>query len=953
MNSFYLKIILPSILSILLFTITIFLVIIPQYRQSILNGKQEMIKELTNSASSILSKYESDERNGIISRDEAQKTAISRIQYLRYGEDNKDYFWVTDLHPNMIVHPYRPDLNGKDLTNFTDPHGNKLFVKFVETVNKSEHGFVEYMWQWKDDSLHIVPKLSYVKIFKPWGWVIGTGVYIEDVNKEINNLTNKLIWISVFISILIALLLLFISQQSLKIDRKRIEAEKELHESKEKYRTLVEASTEGLIMLIDGRISFLNSIISKITGYIPEELIYFPLHSIVSENNSKAVINTFSGKTVKEGKYELNINTKNGGFKEVLITSSTANLFGKLVNILIIKDLSIEKENIFSNIDYQKLVNILNLGFFRIKFDQNGKFLNANETAIKIFGFDNLNELSNLNFFNLPVNSDDRKILRKNLEENGYIKNKIFQILRKNNESAIVSVTIVTTENKNEGKTVCEGIIEDLTTVEKEKKELNDVITKLKSANFLIEQNVKEFVTPVTAISSDSTICEAAIALSKRKADCLLLKNNNNEFIGIITDSDIQKRVVALDLQPDNPVYLIMSSPVLYFDENTSLLDVINYSEEKKINHPVIKNSNGDVTGTLRIKGIFNILKDSLSYFTEDVKKAETVDELREYYRKMQQFIKPLILSDISVNHITSVLTSFSDSVTGKVIEIAIEESGTPPAAFSFICMGSEGRKEETLYTDQDNAIIYEDVPAENSDQVKKYFYKLGEIVCNSLNKIGYTFCNGNIMAKNPQWCQPLSKWQNYFAEWISTPEPQNLLDATIFFDFRNVYGNEEITNTLRNTIDSFKNKNSLFLYHMANNAYRTQFLQLHAGYISADKNSEPVDLKNAVSPVIMFARIYSLQNNIRLSNTLERISALKSKNIINESTAEELIFVYNYLMKLRFKNQIKLLNKSLPVSNIINIKKLIEIEHSILKKVLSLIPSFQNKIATDFRLNV
>ena len=173
MQKSFLKIILPAILSILLFILTIFLIIIPRYQKNIMIGKREMIKELTNSAWSILAKYENDQRDGLLTREEAQKTAGSRIEYLRYGEENKDYFWITDMTPVMIMHPFRNDLNGKDLTNFTDPHGKKLFVEFVETVKKSEHGYVDYMWQWKDDSLRIVPKLSYVKVFKPWGWVIG------------------------------------------------------------------------------------------------------------------------------------------------------------------------------------------------------------------------------------------------------------------------------------------------------------------------------------------------------------------------------------------------------------------------------------------------------------------------------------------------------------------------------------------------------------------------------------------------------------------------------------------------------------------------------------------------------------------------------------------------------------------------------------------------------------
>jgi signal transduction histidine kinase len=254
MNKAYLKIVLPTIFSIILFILTIFLIIIPKFKENIVNGKREMIKELTNSALSILSKYESDEVEGILTKKEAQEIAKSRIQYLRYGEENKDYFWITDLTPVMIMHPFRNDLNGKDLNDFTDPHGKKLFVEFVTTVKKSEQGYVDYMWQWKDDSLHIVPKLSYVKIFKPWNWVIGTGIYIEDVKKEIRSLTNRMIWLSAIISILIAVLLFYIIKESLGIEQRRIKAVKDLHESKEKFRTLVEAATEGLIMIIDGKI---------------------------------------------------------------------------------------------------------------------------------------------------------------------------------------------------------------------------------------------------------------------------------------------------------------------------------------------------------------------------------------------------------------------------------------------------------------------------------------------------------------------------------------------------------------------------------------------------------------------------------------------------------------------------------------------------------------------------
>ena len=277
-------------------------------------------------------------------------------------------------------------------------HGKKLFVEFVETVKKLEHGYVDYMWQWKDDSLNIVPKLSYVKIFKPWNWVIGTGIYIEDAKKEIASLTERMVYISIGISILIAFLLLYIFKQSMNIEQKRIHAEEELHESREKYKTLVEAATEGLIMLVDGRISFSNNVISKFTGYESSELLNRSMHDIISRNSNKDVIDTFSKDTVKEGKFELNLINKNGGFVEVLVTSSTTMFYGKTVNIIIVKDVSADKNSGLSTIDYQKLISTLNVGFFKARIDLKGKFLFANETAIKILGFDNFETLQALIF---------------------------------------------------------------------------------------------------------------------------------------------------------------------------------------------------------------------------------------------------------------------------------------------------------------------------------------------------------------------------------------------------------------------------------------------------------------------------------------------------------------------------------------------------------------------------
>ncbi len=952
MKKFYLRIFLPAILSMLLFILTIFLIIIPRYQQNIMDGKREMIMELTNAALSILSKYENDEREGILNREQAQQTAISRIQYLRYGDENKDYFWITDTHPTMIVHPFRNDLNGQDLTNFTDRQGKKLFVEFVEVVKKSDEGYVDYMWQWKDDSLHIVPKLSYVKIFKPWQWVIGTGVYIEDVKKEISALTASMVRISIGISIAISALLLYIFNQSVYSERKRIEAEGELHKSREKFRTLVEAATEGLLMVIDGKISFSNSVISKMTGYESEELADLSLHKLISNTNNNDVIEAFSGNTVREGKYELNLTRKNGGLLEVLVSSSKTEFYGNVVNIIIVKDISAEGNTSISSIEFQKLISTLDMGFFKARIHAKGNFIFANHKAIRILGYNTFEELAGEPVLGLLSDQEERKTLRNQLLENGFLKNKILRINTKNGDEVFIAVSMVVVNGENPDDLICDGIIEDMTIQENHKIRNDDLITDLHSKNLILHRQAKEFVHPTESVDADAIISDVLRKLSKSKSGSLLLTKNGKDILGIITNTDIQKRVYELQLSLDNPAYMIMSSPVIYISESTDIADAFRICEIKNIHHPIVRNSALEITGTLRMDDIYREVVGSGYSFDAAIRSAETPDDLRNSYINFRHFINPIVKSEVSARIITKITTSFSDAVIHKIIQLAIAKVGQPPVDFSFICLGSEGRQEETLLTDQDNAIIYEDVPSFNKTEVRAYFTTLGEKICNDLNHTGYTFCEGNIMAKNPNWCGPLSMWEQYFTNWMALPEQQNLLDACIFFDFRNVYGPDVFTEKLSALITANAREYPLFLYHMANNTIHTKVEHLPAGILS-DKNEDIVDLKNALIPIIMFARTYALRNDIKYSNTIDRLNALKDRRLVSEATIDEILYSYNFLMKLRFRNQVYLAENNLPLSNELHGKTLRDHEQFLLKKILSSIRDFQNKIKTDFRITM
>ena len=225
LNALPVQIIIPVVLTVLLFFLTIFFLILPILKDQMMTRKREMIRELTKAAWSTLDTYYEREVTGQMVREIAQKQAMEHLRHLRYGPEMKDYFWINDMYPRIVMHPYRTDLEGKDISHYADPNGKLLFVEFVETVMNHGEGYVDYKWQWKDDPGRIVPKISYVKGFSPWGWIVGTGIYIEDVRHEIALITRKLTVMSFGILGIIVVLSSYIIWQGLKSERRRLKAE--------------------------------------------------------------------------------------------------------------------------------------------------------------------------------------------------------------------------------------------------------------------------------------------------------------------------------------------------------------------------------------------------------------------------------------------------------------------------------------------------------------------------------------------------------------------------------------------------------------------------------------------------------------------------------------------------------------------------------------------------------
>ena len=215
LKRFFLSIVLPSVLVIGLLILAIFGVILPSFERNIMDGKKEMISELTNSVLSLLEEYRKEAADLGLPPDSAKAIAAERVGRIRYGKSQNDYFWIIDKQPRMVMHPYYPELNGRDLSGYQDPHGKLPFMESVRTVEESGEGFIDYMWPWPDDSTRIVPKLSYVKEFPPWNWIVGTGIYLEDVRLEIRSLKNQLLRVVLLITLAIIILQAIIIRQTL------------------------------------------------------------------------------------------------------------------------------------------------------------------------------------------------------------------------------------------------------------------------------------------------------------------------------------------------------------------------------------------------------------------------------------------------------------------------------------------------------------------------------------------------------------------------------------------------------------------------------------------------------------------------------------------------------------------------------------------------------------------
>ncbi len=428
-------------------------------------------------------------------------------------------------------------------------------------------------------------------------------------------------------------------------------------------------------------------------------------------------------------------------------------------------------------------------------------------------------------------------------------------------------------------------------------------------ANFQTAQYSKH---PITCPLS-ATLKEAAIKMSSNKIGCIIVVNENKNPVGIITNSDIKNKI-ATGLFPINTcVTNIMNTPVITGKKGITVADGQLQMIKNNIGHLCITKDgtvNSKLIGILSHHDILVTLGNSPTVILKEIKRTKRTRKLRTARLKANTLIKSYLEQGIPITHILKVISTINDAVTARAIEIALKKLPPPPVSFSWIALGSQGRKEQLLFSDQDNAIIFEDVPENQYNNTQAYFLKLAKLVTKSLNKIGFEYCEADMMASNAAWCKSFTEWKKQFSEWILHPNEKAILLSSIFFDYSNVYGNQQLTQKLTKHIYSTLDGSTSFFILLGIDAIKSPSPLGFFKQFIVEKNGDQKDLFNiksrAIMPLVDAARLLVLNNRIEgINNTSERFEKMAELEPHNKELFQSCSYAFKALTKFKTKQGI------------------------------------------------
>ncbi len=697
-RTYILRIFLPTFIAITLFLSAIWVFVLPSFENTLLDRKREMIRELTNSALSILTSYYNEEQAGTLTRAEAQALAIDRVKSLRYGDEGKDYFWIQDLKPTMIMHPYLPELDGEVLLDYKDARGVRIFVEFSNLVQREGEGYIDYVWQWKDDPDRLEPKESFVKLFQPWNWIIGTGIYTDDVNLEIARIEKEITTTSVIVSVVIILLLLYVLQQSLQIEKDRQEVLDDLKESTDRYHSVIESMTEGTLLVIDNRCRYANSTFINMIGYSEIQLPLLDLDDILPRCIENQAIwdvldrddftNLTSGSNV-----DGYLQNKEGRFVDCLLMLNPIQYANQNGFLLLARDIAVHQVGSSNSDGLANAVKKIEVGVFKARAVRRGAILEINPAGFAMLPPECKSDGAQPCLADLFHDSTDYDQFMNELRLKGQINDYLLHLHTENMETMTVSLS-ATLELDDSGQPhLISGLLTDVTRTHKLLAENEAQINKLQSSLLFFHEPLSKFDRSILTCDMHTTISQLARNLSQQNLSAALISSEKGEILGIVTDQDLRERVLAKKLDTSLPAYSVMTSPVVKISESAMIYEAMIKMEENGLRHLAVEDESGKIVNLLDMKMLAQFPRYGAYVLSHEITRAANIEELANLNQRKYKVVKVMLDSSRNVRHATSILSSIHDSINGTNHSMGIGRIRSPARP---ICIHRHGKSRQT-----------------------------------------------------------------------------------------------------------------------------------------------------------------------------------------------------------------------------------------------------------------
>lgn len=460
---------------------------------------------------------------------------------------------------------------------------------------------------------------------------------------------------------------------------------------------------------------------------------------------------------------------------------------------------------------------------------------------------------------------------------------------------------------------------------------------------------------PVT-VTPETPIRTALETMSRTKVGSLVVVGDNRRPVGVFTQSDLLDRVVLTDQSQTAPIAEIMSVKLYTLEEHSTAYDAMLAMATHGIRHILVVNAEGQLTGVVSERDLFALQRIGVRQIRQSIESAPDVAALQQAAADVRQLAFNMLAQGVGSEQLTQFISVLNDALSRRIIELNLINHDLEGIDWCWLAFGSEGRDEQTFSTDQDNGIIFLCDDFHDREMLKLQFLEFARDVNHSLDRCGFPLCKGNIMASNPQWCLTLDEWQEQFANWIRRPEPEALLNSTIFFDFRALYGKEDLTRRLRRHLLSLTAAHPMFLRAMAHNALDVAPpLGKFRDFITDLEPEHPgkIDLKKYGSRIFVdVARIYALAAGVHNTNSVQRLRLAAQRLNIRAEEVNAMVEAMDFIQLLRLRHQHLEGTPGRQGDNLIDPDDLNELDRRILKESFRQARKLQTRLKLDYQVN-